>query len=123
MAVITIWAMWYCYQKMNRYRVIVWRKQRYVDVHAIIDSLRTSFVVKEEEELVLMSRMALAAKGVSVDPVTGARRQSTIKEMTTIPTAEDDMRSPILVKHANDTYEDPYESKWVSVNPFKVING
>jgi len=58
--------------------------------------------------------MALAAKGVSIDPVTGARRRSSIKELATIPAArdeEEDMRSPILMKERNSTYVDPYESR------------
>ena len=64
----------------------------------------------------LSSRMALAAKGISVDPVSG-RRRSSAKELAAIPAArdeEEDMRSPILMKETHGTYVDPYDSRYVT---------
>ncbi|RSH90810.1 Tlg2-vesicle protein [Saitozyma podzolica] len=76
--VITILSAWYIYREMNKARIVVWRRQR----------------------------MALAAQGVSLDPVTGAKRAS-YKEFPEGGMDDPDARSPILRNH--QSYQNPYD--------------
>jgi hypothetical protein len=61
--------------------------------------------------LIRLRRMALAAKGLSFDPVTGRQRES-YKESTPNLGNQDeeaDIRSPILNHH--QSYQNPYNSR------------
>ncbi|EIW67590.1 hypothetical protein TREMEDRAFT_74454 [Tremella mesenterica DSM 1558] len=83
---ITILAAWYIWREMSKARVIVWRRQR----------------------------MALAGKGVSMDPVTGKQRSS-YKDPETGEV--DDSRSPILQQHriahqSYQSYRNPYDIQY-----------
>jgi hypothetical protein len=64
--------------------------------------------------LMTIRSMALAAQGVSLDPVTGAKRAS-YKEFPEGGMDDPDARSPILRNH--QSYQNPYDIRYVRAMP------